>query len=177
MTSEHVAAAVQRVQTVLQRRPEMGRHADAPARARWLSATRIVVGHDNGSEIATDMPTELGGSGDRITPGWLFRAGLASCAATTIAMTAAARGIVLDSLEIEARSSSDTRGLLGMHDAEGRAVSAAPDDLELHVRIAAAGIAPERLRELVEDGCRCSPIPNATAQATPFALHVDVEAR
>jgi uncharacterized OsmC-like protein len=60
------------------------------------------------------MPSEVGGSGDQVTPGWLFRAGLASCAATRIAMAAAAEGIELATLEVRASSRSDTRGLLGM---------------------------------------------------------------
>ncbi|MGZ8260181.1 MAG: OsmC family protein [Caldimonas sp.] len=176
MTSERVAAAVRRVQTVLQRRPELGQSEDAPASARWQGATRVVAIHPNGTELATDMPAELGGSGDQVTPGWLFRAGFATCAATSIAITAAARGIALDLLEVEARSRSDTRGLLGMSDAHGLAVPAAPSDLQLRVRIAATGTPAQRLRALVEDGCRCSPIPNAVEQALPFALHVDVEA-
>ena len=73
----------------------MGMHDDAPATARWRGGTRVVTSHANGIEIPTDMPGELGGSGDRVTPGWLFRAGLASCAATRIAMGAAAEGIEL----------------------------------------------------------------------------------
>lgn len=177
MTSERVATAVQRVQTLLQRRPEIGRTEDAPARARWLGETRVVARHPNGTELATDMPAELGGCGEGVTPGWLFRAGLASCTATTIAITAAARGIELDTLEVEARSRSDTRGLLGMADAQGRVVPAGPDDVQLHVRIAARGISAERLRELVEDGCEHAPVSRATALATPFALHIDIEAR
>jgi uncharacterized OsmC-like protein len=176
MTSEQVATAVARAQTVLRRKPEMGRHDDTPASARWLGATRCVVRHPAGIEVATDMPAELGGEGDEVTPGWLFRGGLASCAATSIALTAAARGIALDSLEVEASSRSDTRGLLGMTEADGREVPAGPADMQLHVRIAAAGVSAELLEKLVADGCRCSPVPCAVVQATPFALHVDVAA-
>jgi hypothetical protein len=39
-----------------------------------------------------------------VTPGWLFRAGFASCAATCIAMGAAAQGIELASLESPRRA-------------------------------------------------------------------------
>ena len=41
-------------------------------------------------------------------------------------MGAAAAGIVLAMLEVVARSRSDTRGLLGMLDADGAPVNAAP---------------------------------------------------
>jgi len=119
MTTEHIAAAMERVHMVLSRRPEMGLHEDAPATAAWHGNTRTVVGHANGTQVPTDMPTELGGSGDLVTPGWLFRAGIASCATTTIALTAAAQGIDLAALEVRVSSRSDTRGLLGMADERG----------------------------------------------------------
>ncbi len=122
------------------------------------------------------MPGELGGTGDQVTPGWLFRAGLASCAATSIAMTAAAEGIELTTLEVRASSRSDTRGLLGMTDADGAPVYAGPSDVRMHVRIFAPDAPPERLRALVEKACRCSPIPAAVVNAVPLDLRVDVAA-
>jgi len=176
MTAQDIAAALQRVGTVLQRRPEMGLQDDTPATARWENGTRVVANHANGTQMTTDMPGELGGTGDQVTPGWLFRAGLASCAATSIAMSAAAKGIELTTLEVRANSRSDTRGLLGMADAQGEQVHAGPRDVQLHIRISAHGIAPARLRALVEDGVRCSPIPHAVVNAVPVALHIDVDA-
>ena len=104
MAEQDVATALQRVQAVLRRQPEIGLHDDAPAAARWEGGTRVVTTHANGTEISSDMPGELGGSGDRITPGWLMRAGFASCTATCIAMSAAAQGIELESLEVQASS-------------------------------------------------------------------------
>ncbi len=107
------------------------------------------------------------------TPDWLFIAGLASCAATSIAMAAAARGIQLSVLEVKASSRSDTRGLLGMSGADGQPVYAGPGDVALTVRIAAEGVSPERLRQLVEDGVHCSPIPSAGRRTTPLSLHIE----
>jgi uncharacterized OsmC-like protein len=175
MVMEDIAAAMRRVKTVLQRRPEVGVHDDAPATARWERGMRVVASHANGTQLHTDMPGELGGTGDKITPGWLFRAGLASCAATRIAMGAAAEGIELTALEVKASSRSDTRGILGMTDESGNAVFAGPSDVQLHVRIAASGVSPQRLREIVEESHRCSPVPNAVENAMPVALHVEVE--
>ena len=174
MGTQEIAAAMQRVEAVLLRRPEAGLHDDAPATTRWTHGTRAVTSHANGVQIPTDMPTEVGGSGDQVTPGWLFRAGLASCAATSIAMAAAAAGIELSALEVRASSRSDMRGFLGVPDATGAAVYAGPGDMQLQVRIAAPGITPERLRALVEDGLRRSPIPNAVSNATALAVHIDV---
>jgi uncharacterized OsmC-like protein len=173
---QEIAVALQRVEAVLRRRPDVGLHDDAPATARWERGTRVVASHANGTQMATDMPAELGGTGDQVTPGWLFRAGLASCAATSIALAAAAKGIELMTLEVRATSRSDARGLLGMADAAGAPVPAGPCDVQLHVRIAAEGVDPARLRALVEDGFRCSPIPNAVVNAVPVDLRIDVDA-
>jgi uncharacterized OsmC-like protein len=170
-----VRTALQRVETVLRRRPDIGLHDDAPATVRWSAGTRVVARHANGTEIPTDMPTELGGAGDHVTPGWLFRAGLASCAATCIAMKAAADGVALATLEVQARSRSDTRGLLAMADEHGGEVPAGPVDVSLSVRIGAAGVVADRLRTLVDAALRCSPIPVAVRSATPVALSIVVD--
>jgi len=175
MTAQDIAAAMRRVEGILQRRPDVGMHAEAPASARWEGGTRIVASHANGTQMATDMPSELGGGGNEVTPGWLFRAGFASCAATCIAMGAAARGIELASLEVVAKSRSDLRGLLGMTDTEGARVNAGPRDVELVVRIAAPGVPQERLRALVQESYRCSPISNAVASGVPVDLSIDID--
>jgi len=174
MTSQHIATAMQRVASALERRPDLGLHDDAPATARWENGTRIVASHANGTRMSTDMPGEIGGTGDQVTPGWLFRAGLASCTATRIAMGAAAAGIELASLEVLAGSRSDTRGMLGMANADGSPIDATPRDVQLLVKISAPGAAPARLQALVEECYRCSPISSAVENAVPVALKVEV---
>ena len=177
MSTQEIAAALQRVEAVLLRRPSAGIHPEAPATARWEGGTRIVASHANGAEMATEMPAELGGAGNDVdvTPGWLFRAGFASCAATCIAMGAAAQGIELESLEVTATSRSDLRGLLGMADADGKPVHAGPRDVELVVRIRAPGVAPDRLRAMVEKRYSCSPISSAVASAMPVKLSIVID--
>jgi uncharacterized OsmC-like protein len=174
MSAQYVADALQRAEAVLRRRPDMGMHDDTPAVARWHGSTRIIIGNGNGIEIPTDMPTELGGTGDQVTPGWLLRAGLAACTATRIAMGAAAAGIELTKLELRASSRSDTRGLLGMTDSDGSPIGAGPHDLQLHVSIAARGVPAEKLRALVEESHRCSPVPCAIQEETQVGLHIEV---
>ena len=174
MSAQYVADALQRVEVVLRRRPDMGLHEDAPAMASWRGSTRIVTSHANGIEIATDMPGELGGTGDQVTPGWLMRAGLAACTATRIAMGAAAAGIELTTLELRATSRSDTRGILGMAEADGTPIGAGPQDVQLHVTIGAQGVSAERLRALVEESYACSAVPCAMEKATPVGLHIEV---
>jgi uncharacterized OsmC-like protein len=175
MALQEIAAAMQRVEAVLRRRPEVGLHDDAPATARWQSGTRVVSSHVNGTQLLTDMPTELGGSGDQVTPGWLLRAGLASCLATRIVMGAAVEGFDLTLLEVSAASRSDARGIFGMHEASGEPVCAGPCDVQLLVRIAAPGISPERLRILIEQSNRCSPVSAALRATVPMTLCIEVE--
>jgi len=169
-----IAAAMERVKTVLSRRPDMGLHDDATATARWDGGTRIVASHANGARVATDMPVEMGGTGDQVSPGWLFRAGMASCAATTIAMKAAEAGIELTALEVKALSRSDTRGFLGLRETSGKEVSASPIDIRLHVTLTAPGVSTERLRTLVEDCRKFAPICGAVANTNTVELTVEV---
>ena len=175
MTQQPLAQSLRRVQAVLERRPDSGLHEDGPATARWEGGTRVVAHHDNGTQVPSDMPAELGGTGDLITPGWLFRAGLAACATTSIVMAAAAEGIALTGLEVKATSRSDTRGLIGMANADGQPVHAGPGDVQLAVHIVADGVAPERLRALVQAAVGRSPIPSALQVATPLALRVHID--
>jgi uncharacterized OsmC-like protein len=175
MAAEDIAAAMRRVESVLRRRPEFGLHDDAQATARWRNGTRVVSSHENGTQILTDMPGELGGSGDQVTPGWLFRAGLASCLATRIAMGAAAARIELATLEVVASSRSDARGIFGMVEASGEPVCAGPRDVQVIVRISALGASAEQLRTLVEECNRCSPVSAALRDAVPATLRIAVE--
>lgn len=175
MAAEAIAAAWRRTESVLQRRPESGVHDDSTATARWDGGLRVAASHPNGTQMLTDMPTELGGSGDRVTPGWLLRAGVASCTATRIAMAAAAQEIELETLEVSAGSRSDLRGLLGMSDADGEPVGAGPLDVEIRVRISARGVPKQRLRALVEESFRCSPMACALTDAVPVALRIEIE--
>jgi uncharacterized OsmC-like protein len=173
--ADSIAAALERVETVLRRRPDKGLADDAPATAEWQGRTRVVARHANGMEMATDMPKELGGTGDEVSPGWLFRAAIASCAVTSVALLAAREGVALDQLEARVESTSDARGMFGMVELDGRPVSAAPCDMRLHIRIAARGVSTARLRALVETGCGQSPIPCAVQIASPMSLHVQVD--
>jgi uncharacterized OsmC-like protein len=174
MANRDVATALRRTQHVLRRRPSAALHDDPTGVARWAGGTRVVASHENGRQIATDMPCELGGEGLEVTPGWLVRAGLASCSATSIALAAADAEIELEELEVRATSRSEARGLVGMADAAGEPVYPGLLDVEMHVRIAARGIAPERLRALVEKSQRSSPVLASLRRALPVAINIEV---
>ena len=176
MNMESIAASLERVSAVLRRKPLAGVSEDSAATARWEGGLRTRVRGDQGQSAATDMPAEIGGEDSAATPGWLFRAGLASCSATRIAMAAAAEGIALQTLEVRATSRSDARGLLAIAESDGRPVPAGPLAVALHVRIAAPGVPAERLRALVESTTGCSPMTDAVERALPVTLHVELAA-
>jgi uncharacterized OsmC-like protein len=177
MATENIAAALARVQTVLQRRPQTGLHDDAPATARWMGGLRVISSHANGMQVASDMPAELGGTGDQISPGWLFRAGLAACLATCISIQAAAAGITLSALEVRATSRSDLRGLFGMCESGGKPVGAGPIAAGLAVRVAAPGVESAELHRLVERSYLQSPISAALRDAVPVSLALEVDGK
>ena len=176
MGMQAVADAMARLTKVLERRPDIGLSADAPARAHWSgpeTPLRIVCRHPNGREVCTDLAPELGGSGGQVSPGWLYRAGLASCASTSIVFLAAIEGVALRTLQVEAAGSSDSRGMVGLADEAGRLVNPAPVDQRLVIAIGADDAAPDRLRELVRRALERSPIPTAV-QAHGLDVQVDV---
>jgi organic hydroperoxide reductase OsmC/OhrA len=96
--------------------------------------------------------------------------------ATRILQYAATEGIELTALEVLATSRSDLRGMFGMADSMGVPVGAGPSEIQLQVRISAAGVLAERLRRLVEDSHQCAPISAAARTAVPVVLRIDVEA-
>jgi uncharacterized OsmC-like protein len=169
-----IAAALERLKAVVLRRPEFAVHDDAPATARWDGGTRIVSSHANGHAMVTDMPADMGGQGQHVSPGWMFRAGIASCCATRIAMAAAQEGIVLSQLEVVAGSTSDVRGMLDMPDAGGGTVPAGASEIRLDVRIAADGLDDERLRRLVQDSHRLAPMSSNIERSVPLILTVAI---
>jgi uncharacterized OsmC-like protein len=173
--AEQISKAMQRVRTVLAHRPRAGIHADEPATARLDQGLRVITRHANGTQMTTDMPTEVGGEGSQVSPGWLLRAGLASCLATRIAMEAAADGILLTRLEVVAKSTSDARGLLGVKGDTGESITAAPIEVQLEVRLGASNAPRERLRTMIESSFRCSPVSAAIEAAVPVGLQVDIE--
>jgi len=176
MSLARTASALQRLRAVLQRRPAAGLADDSTATARWDGGLKMRVEREDGVSVHTDMAPELGGDGQGVTPGWLVRAGLASCGATSILLAAAERGIAPTRLEVVARSRSDARGLVGLLEADGQPVESAPLMMHLAVRIAAPGVEAERLQALVDDALRQSPVPRTILGNPPLAWDLAIDA-
>jgi uncharacterized OsmC-like protein len=121
-------------------------------------------------EVRTDMPPAVGGDATGFPPGWLLRAGLASCTGSVIAMRAASVGVKLDTLEVTVTSESDIRGMIGVDDK----VSAGLRGLKMHVKIAAANASEEQLREIVQWADAHSPVASTLRESPKLRLEIDV---
>jgi uncharacterized OsmC-like protein len=155
----------------LSEHPEEARYTDSFARATLGDALRVDVEGPEGLRITTDMPSGVGGRNEEPSPGWLFRAALASCVATTVRMEAAREGVSLRSVEVEADSESDDRGILGMDES----VPPGPLSTRIRIRAVADGVGETALRELVERGAGRCPVCDATKRAVDVSLEIETD--
>ena len=121
-----------------------------------------------GEDLVTDMPAAVGGGGAGLSPGWLLRAGVASCAASLIAMEAARAGLTTVRLTIEVDSESDDRGILGM-DAD---VFAGPLSVRIRVDAAFEGGDPADGEAAIHRGIERCPVADAVGRAVPVTLEI-----
>lgn len=169
MPASTISEAVQRVEAAMTQKPGLGLQPDKPATAVLKSGLAFTVRHPGGHEIATDMPKPLGGGGEDVPPGWLMRAGLASCTATVIALRAERLGVTLSRLEVTVESRSDVRGMLGLD----ASVPAGPLDIDMSVLIAADGASEETLAGIVAWADQHSPIGNAVRRPIDVRLSIN----
>lgn len=169
MSDSPISTALQRVEKTFAQKPGLALQADAEARATLSGGLSLEVRHPAGHLVRTDMPSVLGGGGQEVAPGWLMRAGLASCTATVIAMRAERLGIRLTRLHVTATSHSDARGLLGLDPS----VPAGPLDIALHVDVAAENADDARLADIVAWAQEHSPIGSALRRPIEVELTVN----
>jgi uncharacterized OsmC-like protein len=163
-----IRESILNVRSALASKADAGPAPDRPAVAVMEDGLRCRAEGGDGWAIVTDMPRPVGGGGSAPTPGWLIRAALASCAATTIAMRAAELEIELSRLEVTAESETDMRGLLAV----GNGAQPGPASVRLRVKLGAEGADPQRLKELVEWADNHSPVGDCVRRAVPFELEI-----
>lgn len=169
MTDTAIREALERAKRVYTERPASARKANPSATAVLVDGLRCEINGPNGERAATDMPPPMGGTGSAPNPGWLLRASIASCTATTIAMRAALLGLALKKLEVSVHSESDARGLLGMD-----GVSAELSPVRMEVTVGADGASPEQLKALVEWTEDHSPVSCTLRHGVPIPLDIRV---
>jgi uncharacterized OsmC-like protein len=170
MSATKIREAIDNMGRLISEQPEKARAKHAAATARLVEDLRCEVKGPHGETVLTDMPPAMGGAASAPSPGWLLRASLASCTATTIAMRAAKLGIQLTTLEVTVDSSADHRGFLGLDDK----VSAGLSPITMRVKVGASGVAADKLRDLVDWGDRHSPVGCTARESPAFALEVEV---
>lgn len=166
MGTAQIAEAISSARTYLAAHPDESRYRDSPATAVVEDGLRVRVTGPDGSFVITDMVTAVGGNGSAPSPGWLFRAAYASCAATLIAMRAAEQGIELGGLEVDVDSESDDRGILGVT----QEVPAGPASMRISVRVGPG--ASDAARDIVEWGLQHCPVDDAVRRAIPVELEI-----
>src|SRR5437870_296405 len=149
--------------------PEEARYTDSVATATLETGLRVRVEGPSGERISTDMPPSVGGTGSSPSPGWLFRAALASCDVTLIAMRAAVLGIQLSRLEVAVDSESDDRGILGLDDG----VPAGPLRIRVRVRLASPDATESELRKIVDWGDRHCRVSDAGRRSIEITVNVE----
>jgi len=168
LATEQIRQSIDQAVGFLTENPEKARYTDRPATAA-VDGLRAQVTGQHGESLVSDMPRSVGGGGTAPTPGWFLRAAMASCDATVIAMRAAQEGIELTTLEVTVTSEADDHGFLGMDDS----VPAGPLSAHVHVKIAAEGVTPEKLHEIVDWAESHSPVSDAVRRAVPMTVVVE----
>ena len=158
-----------RAREVLERKPSAALKEDSTAVAVWNGGLSTHLQHPTVTQLTTEMPSALGGA-DGPSPGWYFRAGVASCMVTSIAMEAAVQGITLTRLQVEAHSESDARGMLGT---EG--VLSGPLRFWMKVGIASANASDAQLQALVALADSRSPMAQGMRRGLPIELEVNLQ--
>jgi uncharacterized OsmC-like protein len=164
-----IKEAIENAVRYLAEHPHEARYTDSYARAALGEALRVEVVGPGGERMVTDMPTGIGGRAEEPSPGWLFRAAIASCVASTVGMEAAREGVALAELQVEVDSESDDRGILGMDEE----VPAGPLSTRVRIRARASGVDVTRLRAILDRGAALCPVCDATKRAVPVSVEIE----
>jgi uncharacterized OsmC-like protein len=164
-----IGEAIRNATEYLTDHPDEARYTDSAAIATLDEGLKVMVSAPDGHRITTDMPTGVGGRETAPSPGWLFRAALAACDTTLIAMRAAMLGVELDEVEVIIDSESNDYGILGIDDS----TPAGPLSVRTRVRVRAKDANASAIRDLVEWAVAHCPVCDATKRAVPMTLEID----
>lgn len=168
--AERIGAAIAGAIEYLTEHPEEAKYTDSEAVASLESGLRIKVRDPSGRTVETDMPKGVGGEETAPSAGWLFRAALAACDTTLIAMRAAMLGVELTDVQVTIDSESNDHGILGMDES----VPAGPLSVRTRVRVAAKNTEEKTLRDLVEWAIAHCPVCDAAKRAMPMMIDIEV---
>ncbi|HEY5731798.1 MAG TPA: OsmC family protein [Anaerolineales bacterium] len=170
MSNQHIAETVARLIQVFKERPEKAISEDAAATTVVESGLRCKATGPHGWELTSDMAKGVGGDASAPPPGWLFRASLANCDASMIAIRAAELGVELTTLEVTVGSVSDSRGMFQVDDT----IPAGPQKVSMHFKLGAKDVPEETLRGIVEWVERHSPVGDAVGRNVPMEVTTEI---
>lgn len=142
------------------------RYTDSAATATLEEGLRVRVEGPAGASLTTDMPASVGGQDSAPSAGWAFRASLAACLTTLIAMRAAQTGRSLNGVEVSVDSESDDRGILGI-DPE---VPAGPLSVRVSARVTTDEDDGAAAHDLLAWALEHCPVADAVRRAVPLSV-------
>jgi uncharacterized OsmC-like protein len=169
--TETIRAAIDAATGWLREHADEARYTDSLATARLDGGLRVRVSGPNGEALMTDMPAAVGGNASAISPGWAFRAALAACVLSLVAMRAAQLGIDPFACEVDVDSESDDRGILGL-DPE---VPAGPIAVRIGFRMSESNATRAQLDEIARWAVAHCPVAEAVSRAIPVRIEIAAE--
>jgi uncharacterized OsmC-like protein len=168
--SQRIGPAIKGAVEYLTKHPDEARYTDSEAVASLDKGLRVIVKDPAGRVVETDMPRGVGGEDTAPSAGWLFRAALAACDTTLIAMRAAMLGVELTDAQVTIDSESNDFGILGIDDS----IPAGPLSVRTRVRVSARDTDEQTLRDLVEWAMVHCPVCDVTKRAVPVTIDIEL---
>ncbi|HZA27481.1 MAG TPA: OsmC family protein [Actinomycetota bacterium] len=168
--TQRIGTAIAEAVEYLTEHPEEAEYTDSVAVASLEGGLRVTVRDPAGRTVETDMSKGVGGNDTAPSAGWLFRAALAACDTTLIAMRAAMLGVELTEVQVTIDSESNDRGILGIDES----VPAGPLSVRTRVRVAAKDADEQSVRDLVEWAIAHCPVCDVAKRAVPISVDIDV---
>jgi len=170
MNQQEIASNLARARAYLRTLPAMAQFRDVPACATVEHDLVMRVTGPDG--LPDGMVAGIGDTAAVPSPGWFFRAALASQVAMFITMRSAETGAVLEGLEVVVNADSDDRGALGMDED----IPPGPLSMTVTVRFSSSNLDEETTREVIEWGIVHAPIHDAVTRAVPVAINIEKSA-
>jgi uncharacterized OsmC-like protein len=168
--TQRIGTAIAGAIEYLTEHPDEAMYTDSEAVATLEGGLRVKVRDPAGRPVVTDMPKGVGGEETAPSAGWLFRAALAACDTTLIAMRAAMLSVELTEVQVTIDSESNDHGILGIDES----VPAGPLSVRTRVRVAAKDVDDQSLRDLVEWAIAHCPVCDAAKRAVPMVIDIQV---
>lgn len=166
MDQQEIASNLSRARAYLRTLPAMAQSRDVPATATVEHDLVMRVSGPDG--LPDGMVAGIGDTAAVPSPGWFFRAALASQVAMFITMRSAEAEAVLEGLEVIVSADSDDRGALGMDED----IPPGPLSMTLTVRYSSSSVDEATTRDVIEWAVAHAPIHDAVTRAVPVGVEI-----